>query len=145
MEGKKTLDLFAGSGSLGIEALSRGSSLVYFVDNSIQSIDLIRYNISSLPVEKDCFRIIKKDVLKFLRFCKDIKWDIIFLDPPYRIGEIEMEDVFDMIVDRKIAGSGSLLIYEYFSKRDITNEVKNLSLIKESFFGDKKVSYFNIL
>jgi len=82
------LDLFSGTGSLGLEALSRGSSLVHFVDKDIQSINLIRYNTENLVdgvPDTGGYKIINSDVLDYLEFCKDIKWDIIFFDPPSRI------------------------------------------------------------
>jgi 16S rRNA (guanine(966)-N(2))-methyltransferase RsmD len=138
------LDLFSGTGSLGLEALSRGASLVHFVDKDIQSIELIRYNTENLTsneTETGIFKIIQKDVLEYLRFCNDKKWDIIFLDPPYRIGAGDMKSIFDTIARRGIAGEDSVLVYEFFFKREVGEETGSFRLVKESFFGDKKVIY----
>lgn len=144
MEGSAVLDLFSGTGSLGLECLSRGAELVHFVDKDIQSMELIRYNtenLTSKETEIGRFDIIQKDVLEYLRFCNEGKWDIIFIDPPYRIGAGKMKSIFDIIIQRGIAGKDSILIYEFFFKRKIEEETGSLGLVKESFFGDKKVVY----
>jgi 16S rRNA (guanine966-N2)-methyltransferase len=140
------LDLFSGTGSLGLEALSRGCKLVHFVDKDIQSINLIRYNTENLVdgvPDIGKYKIINSDVLDYLEFCKDIKWDIIFFDPPYKIEEDIMRKAFDILAEKKIIKKDTLIIYEFFFKRDIEEEIKNLKMVKESFFGDKKVAYLN--
>ena len=144
MEDSKVLDLFSGTGSLGLEALSRGASMVYFVDSHIQSIELIRYNTKNLTsdeTEVGSFEIIQKDVLEYLRFCNGQKWDIIFLDPPYRIDAGQMKSIFETIDQRGIAGEDSILVYEFFFKREVDEETGSFRLLKEAFFGDKKVIY----
>ena len=78
-----------------------------------------------------------------LEFCKDIKWDIIFFDPPYRIEEDIMRKAFDILAEKKIINKDTLIIYEFFFKKDIEEEISNLKMVKESFFGDKKVIYLN--
>lgn len=147
VEGSSVLDLFSGTGSLGLESLSRGCRYVYFVDKDIQSINLIRYNTKSLTSKETGigdFKIIHKDVIGFLRFCNIKKWDIIFLDPPYRISTDIMKSVFDIIVESGIAADKTLLVYEAFSKKDIEEESGRLRIVKESFFGDKKIVYLRL-
>jgi 16S rRNA (guanine966-N2)-methyltransferase len=144
MEGFRVLDLFSGTGSLGLEALSRGAGRVCFVDKDMQSIELIKYNTENLVSGKPgmgAFEIIQSDVLEYLRFCNRQKWDIIFLDPPYKIGEGMMKDIFDAIAGRDIAGRDSIMVYEFFFKRQVEYETGSMKPIKESFFGDKKVLY----
>ncbi len=142
--GAKVLDLFSGTGSLGIESLSRGASFVYFIDNSYESIDLIKTNLSGLKDIEDKYRIIKYDVLKFLTVFKEQDVDIIFLDPPFKIIEDTMIDVFDTILEKKVASEKTVIVYEYFSKRDIAKEFKDYKVLKKSFFGDKIVTYLSI-
>jgi 16S rRNA (guanine966-N2)-methyltransferase len=141
--GANVLDLFAGTGSLGIESLSRNCSLVYFVDESLESIRLIEYNISILKVDGEKYKIIKSDVLKFFNFHVDLKWDIIFLDPPYRIESDIMMRLFDIISKSEFVKSDTIMIYEYFFKRDIREEINKLKVVKESHFGDKNVVYLS--
>jgi len=142
------LDLFSGTGSLGLESLSRGSSLVHFVDKDIQSINLIRYNTENLVdgvPDTGEYKIINSDVLDYLEFCKDIKWDIIFFDPPYKIEEDIVREAFDIVAEKMFTKEETLIIYEFFFKREVEEEIKNLKMVKESFFGDKKVIYLKTL
>ncbi|MBM3706773.1 MAG: 16S rRNA (guanine(966)-N(2))-methyltransferase RsmD [Actinobacteria bacterium] len=144
----KVLDLFTGSGSLGIEALSRGASLVYFVDRSIKSVRLIQDNLRVVKAKENSegsFKIIKNDVLKFLKSAKDIVWDIIFIDPPYKIDKNIMEELFNIFSSGAIINRNSVLIYEYFFKRDISSEIKLMKVLKKTHFGDKIVSYISLL
>ncbi len=137
------LDLFSGSGSLGIEALSRGCQFAYFVDNSFKSINLIKKNLELLEnLEKSC-KIIKSDAVDFLKKNKSIIWDFIFIDPPYKIESRVISDLCGIFSEKKITNENTIIIYEFFFKRDVSKEISNLKIIKESFFGDKKVLYLS--
>ena len=86
IEGAAVLDLFSGSGALGIEAISRGARKVVFVDSNTKSIDLTKKNVSSLKLDGACkIEIKKSDFLTYLESAKE-KFDIIILDPPYEKG-----------------------------------------------------------
>ncbi len=84
LAGTRVLDLFAGSGNLGIEALSRGSEEVVFVDSSRMCTEVIRKNLSSLKADEQT-KVVKSDVRSFVEKCGD-KFDVIFMDPPYNKG-----------------------------------------------------------
>lgn len=79
--GAKVLDLFAGSGQLGIEALSRGASLAVFVDQGPESLKAVRQNLQNTGLQRNS-RAVNMEAESFLNGCKD-QFDIIFLDPPY--------------------------------------------------------------
>ncbi len=143
IKGANILDLFAGTGSLGIESLSRGCSVVYFVDRNFKSVRLIKYNIKGLKINDEKYKIIKSDVLKFLKFYKGLKWDVIFIDPPYKIKSDIMMKIFDVISEKKTIKSDTLIVYECFFKRVIEEEIKKLTLIKKSRLGDKKILYLS--
>ncbi len=139
----KVLDLFSGSGSLGIEALSRGCQVVCFVDNSFKSINLIKKNLELLKnLERD-YKIIKSDAFDFLKKNKSIIWDFIFIDPPYKIESRIISEICEVLSEKNITSKDTVIIYEFFFKRDVSKEIKNLKIIKESFFGDKKVLYLS--
>jgi len=138
------LDLFAGSGSLGIESLSRGCSIVYFIDRSFKSVKLIEYNINGLRISDKKYKIIKSDVLKFLNSYKGPGWDIIFIDPPYKIKSDIMIKIFNAVSGKNIAKSNTLVIYECFLKKDIEEEIGGLTLLKKSVLGDKKIIYLSL-
>lgn len=93
VEEAAVLDLFAGSGCIGIEAISRGAADVVFIDQGPEALKLIRKNTGRLGVGAQC-SIIKADVLKFLkRPNKNRKFDLIYIDPPYR------SDLFDKTLE----------------------------------------------
>ncbi len=87
IEGSAVLDLFAGSGQMGIEALSRGATSCVFVDNSRNSIEVVRENVTAADFRKQA-RISQIESANFLKLSVD-KFDIAFLDPPYEKGLIE--------------------------------------------------------
>ena len=81
IEGRRVLDLFAGSGQLGIEALSRGAASATFVDMSKDSLSAVKYNLEHTKLG-DNAKVVQTDALSFLKLTKD-KFDLVFLDPPY--------------------------------------------------------------
>ncbi len=84
IEGRRVLDLFAGSGQLGLETVSRGAESAVLVDNSAASIKIIRKNLESCGFE-DKVRVVQSDYASFCAACRDT-FDIVFLDPPYAAG-----------------------------------------------------------
>lgn len=81
--GIRALDLYAGSGSLGLECLSRGAELAWFVDNGRAAVGCLRKNIANLEVE-DSTRIFQANVLRFLKGAAQTSFNLVFIDPPYR-------------------------------------------------------------
>ena len=87
IEGRSVLDLFAGSGQLGIEALSRGAKSATFVDKDKSSVEVVTRNVAKTGFERSS-RIVCSDSFSFLMLTKD-KYDIVFLDPPYGSGLLQ--------------------------------------------------------
>ena len=87
IEGRKVLDLFAGTGQLGIECLSRGASQAVFVDRRADAVKLIRENLKITDLSERA-RVVAGDSMEFLNALRE-KFDIIFLDPPYEAGLLE--------------------------------------------------------
>lgn len=104
----KVLDLFGGSGALGIEAISRGSNLCVFVDIDKDAIDIIKSNITKARFE-DKAVILRKDVFSFLDGCSE-KFDIIFLDPPYN--KMFLMPVFEKIYKKDLLCEGGIIVVE---------------------------------
>ncbi len=132
------LDLFAGSGSLGIEALSNGASEVYFIDNNIELINIIKKNTSGM---NENIHIMKSDYKNALELIKnsDIKFDIIFLDPPYKLNLIT--DCLDKIVGYNLLTENGIVVCEYETE-NIEND--KLKLIKDKKYGSKKIKIFTL-
>ena len=132
------LDLFAGSGSLGIEALSNGASQAYFIDNNIELINIIKKNTNGM---NDKIHIMKSDYKSALELFKNsnIKFDIIFLDPPYKLNLIT--DCLDIIVNYNLLNEDGIIVCEY-ENEEIKND--NLKLIKDKKYGSKKIKIFEL-
>ena len=110
VEGARVLDLFAGSGALGIECLSRGAAEVVFADRSPASVALIRQNLKGID---GSYRVLTADFTGVLRSGED-KFDLIFIDPPYKsgLGELAVDAAFDL---GRVAEGGTV-VYEHSSE-----------------------------
>ena len=117
--------------------------MVYFVDKSRKAIKLIRHNLEDLKGLESNYVIIKEDVIKFLKKFSKFKCDFIFLDPPYKIRSSVMKEIFEVLSEKRITDKETIIIYEFFFKKDINKEVGNLRVLKKSHFGDKMVIYLS--
>ena len=116
IEGRKVLDLFAGTGQLGIECLSRGAASAVFVDRRADAVKLIRENLRLTELE-DRARVVAGDSMEYLKSIRE-PFDIIFLDPPYAV---RADDVAGLIAGLEAAGSlapGALVVYEHDNTQD---------------------------
>lgn len=132
------LDLFAGSGSLGIEALSNGAREVYFIDNNIELINIIKKNTNGM---NENIHIMKSDYKNALELIKNsnIKFDIIFLDPPYKLNLIN--DCLDKIVEYNLLNKDGIVVCEYETENIENNKLK---LIKDKKYGSKKIKIYEL-
>ncbi|MDR0486461.1 MAG: RsmD family RNA methyltransferase, partial [Elusimicrobiota bacterium] len=137
LEGAYFLDLFAGTGSAGIEALSRGAARVVFAELNIVPLKLIRRNLEILGF-LDRARIIKCDVIKNFSFLQD-KYDIVFAAPPYKDGDKRplslSHPILLNIVRFDILKEDSILVLQRHIK-EILPEILDLDLIREEQYGD---------
>lgn len=131
------LDLFAGSGNLGIEAISNGAKYCYFVDNNIEAIKIIKRNIVNFNI-KDKSNILHEDYNKALNYFKNnkIKFDIIFVDPPYEYEIID--EIINKIIILDLLNREGIIVLE-FSKDILKENYDNLKLIKSKKYGEKYV------
>ena len=104
----RVLDLFGGTGQLGIEALSRGAKSAVFVDAGEPACRLIKENLHRTKMEKDA-KVIRADYLDYLKRCTE-KFDIIFLDPPY--AEVFLENALKCIAEIDILQTGGIIVTE---------------------------------
>ena len=134
----KVLDLFSGTGSFGIECLSRGSDNVIFFENYQNSLKILKQNISNLKLEKRT-TIYNESAynLENLEF-KNIIFDIIFLDPPFKDKEINV--LIDQIKKSKVADLKSLFII-HRNKKSNDKISKYLNVIEEKSYGLSKIFF----
>lgn len=132
------LDLFAGTGALGIEALSRGASFCTFVENDRRAATVIAGNLKMLDLT-GCSRLVTRDAMKFLAET-DARFDLIFADPPYA------SPVFDRLVkdvfQHELMNEDGLLVVEHSSAMKSIGEGTG-ELVTQRIFGETGVSIFS--
>ena len=134
INGYRVLDLYAGSGAMGIEALSRGANHATFVDVSPLAIKTIKDNITSLKINNSEYEIIKnKDINAIEMFKqKGIQFDLVILDPPYELGEYEK--IVELLIDNSLLSKNAIIVME--ANRQITLENIEYQKNKEYHYGD---------
>ena len=130
------LDLFAGSGNLGIEAISNGANICYFVDNNRECIKVINENINNFNINNQSV-VLNKDYLKALNDF-NIKFDIIFIDPPYKYNI--KKELLDIILNNNLLNDNGIIVFEYSNDEEINNN--NFRLLKSKKYGDKYISIY---
>lgn len=130
LKGSIVLDLFAGSGNLGIECISNYAKFVYFNDKNKESVKVIKKNLNNFNILNA--KVLNLDYLKCLNIV-DVKFDLIFLDPPYKMDVIS--NILDIIINRDLLTKNGLVICE--CENDIT--YNNYDLYKFKRYGSKKV------
>lgn len=140
------LELFAGTGAVGIEALSRGAARAVFVDSSVKSARLISENLEALGYRERA-AVVAKDVLQFLKktAAELGPFDIVFVDPPYheKVGMEAMELLGGE--DATYLSPGALVVFEHFKKYPSPEEIGRLAKKKDYAYGDTVVSVYRIL
>lgn len=128
-DGLEVLDLFSGSGSLGLEALSRGVRNVTFVDKSPKSLEVLEKNITALGCAAQC-TMHQADVFWYLKNVHRM-YDLIFADPPYKLENIEM--LPNAIYDADIIRNGSYVVMEHNCKSVIELDDKKYGILRKPF------------
>ncbi len=134
------LDLFAGSGALGIEAISMGCCMCYFVDYQSKAYDVINKNISNLNI-KDYSKVYRQEYSSFLKNIKE-KFDIVFLDPPYDTDYISKS--IELLLKYDLLNKDALIVCETSDMKNIPSN-SSLNVRKEKKYGDKYVVIFENL
>jgi 16S rRNA (guanine(966)-N(2))-methyltransferase RsmD len=141
VEGGRVLDLFAGSGSLGIEALSRGAASVVFVESHPVAIGVLRKNIEALKIQDMC-TVLGRDVLPTLSYLHDTHnvFDLIILDPPYGT-DLTKKTLMKIYASDILAPNGNMVVEH--SAHDQLPSSKDIGVITHKEFGETFVTFFN--
>ncbi|MDD5020298.1 MAG: 16S rRNA (guanine(966)-N(2))-methyltransferase RsmD [Candidatus Omnitrophica bacterium] len=145
VHGASVLELFAGSGALGIESLSRGASSACFIDIDRRSTDVMARNFEALGLARDKggkVRLYTNDAFRALRILekKGEQFDLVFLDPPYHKGLAKK--ALKTLVSSGILPPRSFVIVEHAKTDDLGPVPGALVRVKETDYGDIKVSFF---
>lgn len=132
------LDLFAGTGNLGLEALSRGAAKCYFSDNSRPSLSLINQNIQKCKAQEYSVVLPGDYTRNIARISEQV--DIIFLDPPY--GDGLYENCFKLIAENQLLAEDGIIVAEHNVEVNLPNEIEGFTKIKERKYGSIIISIY---
>ena len=136
--GARVLDLFGGTGQLGIEALSRGAASAVFVDSREDACKLIRENLKRTKLETQG-KVIRSDYLQYLKRCAD-RFEIIILDPPY--AEVFLENALKAITEIDILHSGGIIVAERPTGKDLPWEFEGFTRSKDYKYGNTVLAIY---
>ena len=138
---RRVLDLFAGTGALGIEALSRGAQTAVFIDQAKPALDAIRRNITQLGLE-DRARIIRWNIRKNLNcLASHRSFDLVFMDPPYGTGAVS--PALKALITCGALASTARIVIEHSDQEHLDLRVTPLTLADQRRFGKTLVSFVN--
>lgn len=130
------LDLFSGSGNLGIEAISNGASKCYFVDNNPKAIEAINNNIRNFNISKNSYVYMMDYNRALKKFASEQqKFDIIFIDPPYKFDIIS--DIINTILELDLLNKEGILVLEF--ENTIIKDNEKIQYIKKKKYGNKYI------
>ena len=138
IEGRKVLDLFGGTGQLGIEALSRGADRCTFVDQRREAVALIRENLKTCGFSEQS-HVLQGDALSFLASCRE-KFDVILLDPPYHTDLLEK--CIEAIVKFDILGEHGIMVCESAADREVPPLAPPYEQGREYRYGKIKLTIY---
>ena len=141
LPGASVLDLFGGTGQLGIEAVSRGAKSATFVDNREDACRLIRENLKRTGMEKES-RVVRMDYMDFLKRNRE-KFDIVLLDPPY--AEEYLENSLKMITEIDILQSGGIIIAERPLGKDLSLNFEGFERSRDYKYGTTLLAVYRKL
>ena len=144
LEGSVWLDLFAGTGAIGIEALSRGAKHVYFVESSVRAADVIRENLKSLDIV-DGFTLLREEMPRaFWRMEREhVAADVVFIDPPYRMTDAYRETL-RALAESPVVWAMSMVIAEHEKKFDPGEEFGPLRRFRKLVQGSVALSFYRM-
>ena len=155
IEGTRFLDLCAGSGAIGIEALSRGATHVTFIDRSRKMCGLVESNLDLVRIPENETEVVQSEAEEFLRKSlarrgragehdNEEPWDLVYFDPPYATDYLGVLKLFgEQTVS--LLGEASLLVVEHHHKTDLPEQVGNISRQRILKQGDSALSFYEVV
>ena len=136
--GCRVLDLFGGTGQLGIEALSRGAKSAVFVDASDAACKLIKENLKRTKLENDA-KVVRSDYMEYLRRCRET-FDVIFLDPPY--AEVFLENSLNCITEIDILQTNGIIVTERPLEKELSWDIPGYTRSKDYKYGNTLITLY---
>ncbi len=139
-DGARVLDLYAGTGNIGFEAISRGAVSVTAVELSSKSIDIIRRNVEELDIGRE-HRIVKDDVVKWVSRYKGEPFHVVMADPPFT--ESLAHATLEALAKSEAVGPETTLVVEASSHERVDESYENLVCWDRRDYGDKQISFWS--
>ena len=141
-DGGLALDLFGGSGNLGIESLSRGMDRVIFVDRETIAINTIKENVKDLRIE-DRVEIYRNDYFRALKALvkRNIQFDLILLDPPYKGQKIN--EIIEFIHEHELLALNGMIMAECLKEDELHTVVGDIQQVKREIYGITAITIYN--
>ena len=136
IEGRSFLDLFAGSGQMGIEALSRGAARAVFTDASKESIEIVKRNLKTTKLEEYA-RVYRTDSIGYLTTCRE-KFDLVFMDPPYGTGLLQQA----LANVERVMNKSGIVICESPSTEELPESFGEFVRLREYRHGKIKITTY---
>ncbi|HBA89228.1 MAG TPA: 16S rRNA (guanine(966)-N(2))-methyltransferase RsmD [Geobacter sp.] len=143
LDGMRVLDIFAGSGSLGIEALSRGADYAVFIDSHRESAELVRKNLE-ITRYADSAKVVVQEAAAALKRLErsERPFHLVFLDPPYAEGHTER--LLGILSNSPLIDPGSTVVAEFSAKENIPTGFGNLQESERRIYGDTALSFLTL-
>ncbi len=139
MYGARFVDLFAGSGAIGIEALSRGADVCVFADKNKDSIDIVKSNLEKISVSSE---VLYLDYLSALHRLRDGAYDVIYIDPPF--ANTDIKGMSQLILKYNVLDTDGIVVYEsLFNKKD-KPILDGFTLIKSKKYGTISIDVYKL-
>jgi 16S rRNA (guanine966-N2)-methyltransferase len=137
----RVLDLFAGAGGVGLEALSRGAAHATFVERDARAVQALRANVTSLGVERAA-RVVRDDVRRALQMLRRgaERFDVVFLDPPYDGDDVAT--TLEALGGGELLGGGAVVVAQHLTKRAPAASVGALGAFRARRFGETTLTFF---
>lgn len=142
LPGSRFLDAFAGSGAVGLEALSRGAARAVLVDSDAAAVAALRANAQALRAAGGEVQVLRQDARLALAALADegVRFDLVYLDPPY--GSALYEQVIEQVDALRLLEPDGLLVAEHFHKRVLPETIGRLSRTRQVRVGDHRLSFY---
>jgi 16S rRNA (guanine966-N2)-methyltransferase len=142
-DGMRVLDIFAGTGNLGIEALSRGASYAVFIDSHPESAETIRKNLE-ITRFTDCSKVVLQEAAAALKWLArgETPFHLILLDPPYHEGHTTR--LLELLAESPLVDAGTTIVAEFSSKEEIPGSFGRLRETERRIYGDSALSFLTL-
>jgi 16S rRNA (guanine966-N2)-methyltransferase len=135
------LDVFAGIGTIGIEALSRGAGQVAFVEKDSKALRTLRRNIDGTGMASRC-QILAGDIMKKSEALRGQSFDILYLDPPYNF--ISHREVLEALMEKGIINNGGVIVCEHYHKTLLSLPDEELEIVRREKYGQTRLTFLKL-